>query len=122
MEYTTSRPVPGLSGLRPLPGDIGRKIADLIWNLKVPVGAVWKLLPWNGGRAPSCAVKLVFWLGLGLGLANPSPNPSPNLNPNQVYLDGDMRIVQDPSGDYFVYTRPVCARSLDEKLAKLSGF
>ena len=33
-----------------------------------------------------------------------------------------MRIVQDPSGDYFVYTRPVCARSLDEKLAKLSGF
>lgn len=97
VEYTTSRPVPGLSGLRPLPGDIGRKIADLIWNLKVPVGAVWKLLPWNGGRAPSCAVKL-------------------------VYLDGDMRIVQDPSGDYFVYTRPVCARSLDEKLAKLSGF
>ena len=118
--------MPGLSGLRPLPGDIGRKIADLIWNLKVPVGAVWKLLPWNGGRAPSCAVKLVYWLGLGLGLANPNPNPSPNpnpnLNPNQVYLDGDMRIVQDPSGDYFVYTRPVCARSLDEKLAKLSGF
>ena len=57
--------MPGLSGLRPLPGDIGRKIADLIWNLKVPVGAVWKLLPWNGGRAPSCAVKLVYWLGLG---------------------------------------------------------
>ena len=116
--------MPGLSGLRPLPGDIGRKIADLIWNLKVPVGAVWKLLPWNGGRAPSCAVKLVSWLGLGLGLADPNPNPSPNpnLNPNQVYLDGDMRIVQDPSGDYFVYTRPVCARSLDEKLAQLSGF
>ena len=110
--------MPGLSGLRPLPGDIGRKIADLIWNLKVPVGAVWKLLAWNGGRAPSCAVKLVYWLGLGLA----NPNPNPNLNPNQVYLDGDMRIVQDPSGDYFVYTRPVCARSLDEKLAQLSGF
>ena len=85
VEYTTSRPVPGLSGLRPLPGDAGFKIAELIWNLKVPVGAVWKLLPWNKGRAPECAVKL-------------------------VYFDGDMRIVQDPSGDYFVYTRPVCAR------------
>ena len=89
--------MPGLSGLRPLPGDIGRKVADTIWNLKVPVGAIWKLLPWNGGRAPSCAVKL-------------------------VYFDGDMRVVEDPSGDYFVYTRPGCARSLDEKLAKLSGF
>ena len=86
--------MPGLSGLRPLPGDIGRKIADLIWNLKVPVGAVWKLLPWNGGRAPSCAVKL-------------------------VYFDGDLRIVQDPGGQYFVYTRPVCPRPLADKIASL---
>ena len=77
--------MPGLSGLRPLPGDIGRKIADLIWNLKVPVGAVWKLLPWNGGRAPTCSVKL-------------------------VYFDGDTRIVEDSSGAYFVYARAVAPR------------
>ena len=45
-------------------------------NLRVPVGAVWKLLPWNKARRR--AVKL-------------------------VYFDGDMRIVEDPSGDLFVY-------------------
>jgi len=92
--YTTSRPVPGLSGLRPLPGEVGKKIAEAIWSLKVPVGFVWKLLPWNQGKAPTCAVKL-------------------------VYFDGDIRIVQDPGGQYFVYTRPVAPRSLDEKLAAL---
>ena len=95
VEYTTSRPVPGLSGLRPLPGDFGKKIAEIIWSLKVPVGPVWKLLPWNGGNAPTCSVKL-------------------------VYFDGDLRVVQDPGGQYFVYTRPVAPRSLDAKLASLS--
>ena len=55
-----------------------------------------------GGNAPTCAVKL-------------------------VYYDGDMRIVQDKgsgedSGKFFVYTRPVCPRSLDEKLAAIGGF
>lgn len=87
VEYTTSRPVPGLSGPRPLPGEIGFKIRDFISRQKVPVGAIWKLLPWNKGRGPECAVKL-------------------------VYFDGDMRIVQDPSGDLFVYTRPVAPRPL----------
>ena len=29
-----------------------------------------------------------------------------------VYFDGDMRIVQDPGGQYFVYTRPVAPRPL----------
>ena len=72
--------------LRPLPGDAGFKIADVIWNLRVPVGPVWQLLPWNKGP-PTCAVKL-------------------------VYFDGDMRIVEDPSGDLFVYTRPVAPRPL----------
>ena len=97
VEYTTSRPVPGLSGLRPLPGDIGRTIADAIWSLRVPVGAVWKLLPWNKGPA-TCSVKL-------------------------VYFDGDMRIVQDvPSGQHFVYMRPVAPRSIDQKLSQLNGF
>ena len=89
VDYTTSRPVEGLSGLRPLPGDAGFKIADIIWNLRVPVGTVWKLLPWNQGIGPECSVKL-------------------------VYFDGDLRIVQDPSGDYFVYTRPVAPRPLAE--------
>lgn len=87
VDYTTSRPVPGLSGLRPLPGEWGKKIAEIIWNLKVPVGAIWKLLPWNKGRGPTCSVKL-------------------------VYFDGDMRIVEDTSGDFFVYTRPVAPRPL----------
>ena len=71
MDYTTSRPVPGLSGL-----------GKWIWSIKVPVGAVWKLLPWNKGRAPTCSVFL-------------------------KYLDDDMRVVQDVDGEYFVYTRPV---------------
>lgn len=87
VEYTTSRPVPGLSGLRPLPGEWGKKIAEVIWSLKVPVGAIWKLLPWNKGRPPTCSVKL-------------------------VYFDGDMRIVEDPGGELFVYTRPVAPRPL----------
>ena len=30
VQYTTSKPVPGLSGLRPLPGEWGYKIADLM--------------------------------------------------------------------------------------------
>ena len=84
VQYTTSRPVDGLSGLRPLPGDVGRKIAEFIWSIKVPVGAVWKLLPWNNGP-PTCAVQL-------------------------VYFDGDFRIVRDPGGQLFVYTRAVAPR------------
>ena len=89
VEYTTSRPVDGLSGLRPLPGDFGKKIADLIWNLKVPVGAVWKLLPWNKGP-PTCAVTL-------------------------KYFDGDFRIVADPGGELFMYMRAVAPRPLEIK-------
>eukprot|EP00324_Dicrateria_rotunda_P000738 CAMPEP_0206156422 /NCGR_PEP_ID=MMETSP1474-20131121/2978_1 /ASSEMBLY_ACC=CAM_ASM_001110 /TAXON_ID=97495 /ORGANISM="Imantonia sp., Strain RCC918" /LENGTH=286 /DNA_ID=CAMNT_0053555505 /DNA_START=32 /DNA_END=892 /DNA_ORIENTATION=+ len=86
VQYTTSRPVPGLSGLRPLPGDIGKRIADLIWSIKVPVGAVWKLLPWNRGP-PTCAVQL-------------------------VYYDGDLRIVRDAGGELFVYARAIAPRPL----------
>ena len=88
VDYTTSRPVPGLSGLRPLPGGAGKWIAEQIWNLRVPVGAVWKLLPWNKGLAPTCAVKL-------------------------VYHDGDMRIVEEDGGSLFVYMRPVAPRPID---------
>ena len=51
-------------------------------QVKVPVGAVWKLLPWNRGLPPTCSVE-------------------------QVYLDDDVRIAKDTSGQYFVYARPV---------------
>mmetsp|Transcript_79923 Transcript_79923/g.159579 ORF Transcript_79923/g.159579 Transcript_79923/m.159579 type:complete len:317 (-) Transcript_79923:132-1082(-) len=74
VEYTTSKPVPGLQGL-----------GEWIWSVKVPVGAVWKLLPWNQGRPASCSVAV-------------------------VYLDSDFRVVQDNDGELFVYTRPVVPR------------
>jgi len=80
VEYTTSRKVEGLSGL-PL-------IGDAIWKIRVPVGAIWKLLPWNKGREASCEVAV-------------------------RYVDNDFRVVEDVSGDFFVYTRPVVARPLD---------
>jgi hypothetical protein len=83
VDYTTSRKVPGLSGL-PL-------IGDWIWKINVPVGAIWKLLPWNKGRAATCKVFV-------------------------KYVDDDFRIVQDIDGEYFVYTRPVVPRPLQLKL------
>jgi len=79
VDYTTSRKVDGLDGL-PLLGDI-------IWKIKVPVGAIWKLLPWNKGREATCKVYV-------------------------NYVDQDLRIVQDVDGEYFVYTRPVVPRKL----------
>lgn len=69
VDYTTSRKVPGLAGL-PL-------IGDFIWKVNVPVGAIWKLLPWNKGRAATCNVFV-------------------------KYVDGDFRVVQDIDGEYFV--------------------
>lgn len=77
VDYTTSRPVPGLSGL-----------GEWIWSVKVPVGFIWKLLPWNKGRKASCSVTV-------------------------KYVDNDFRIVEDKDGDLFVYSRPVVPRELD---------
>lgn len=77
VDYTTSRPVKGLSGL-----------GEWIWSVKVPVGTIWKLLPWNKGRAAECSVTV-------------------------KYVDKDFRIVEDNAGDLFVYTRPVVSRALD---------
>ena len=77
VDYTTSRPVEGLSGL-----------GEWIWSVKVPVGAIWKLLPWNKGRSADCSVRV-------------------------AYCDEDFRIVEDKSGDLFVYSRPVVSRKLD---------
>lgn len=74
VDYTTSKPVPGLQGL-----------GEGIWGRRVPVGAIWKLLPWNKGRPASCSIKT-------------------------KYLDESFRVMEDVSGEYFVYTRPVCPR------------
>lgn len=74
VDYTTSKPVAGLQGL-----------GEWIWSVKVPVGAIWRLLPWNKGRCPTCKV-------------------------THVFLDEDMRIVQDLDGELFVYSRPVVPR------------
>lgn len=79
VDYTTSRKVDGLNGL-PVFG-------DYIWKLKIPVGAIWKLLPWNRGREMTAKVYI-------------------------NYADKDFRIVQDIDGEYFVYTRPVVSREL----------
>mmetsp|Transcript_7787 Transcript_7787/g.7360 ORF Transcript_7787/g.7360 Transcript_7787/m.7360 type:complete len:366 (-) Transcript_7787:137-1234(-) len=77
VDYTTSRPVPGLQGL-----------GKWVWDVKVPVGFVWQILPWNNGRKATCSVDV-------------------------KYFDDDFRIVQDNDGELFVYTRPVVPRPLD---------
>jgi len=79
VDYTTSRKVPGLQGL-----------GKWIWSIKVPVGAVWKILPWNKGREATCSV-------------------------SHVFVDNDFRIVEDIDGELFVYTRPVVPRDFDIK-------
>ena len=57
-------------------------------TLKVPVGAVWRLLPWNKGRDATCSVENVF-------------------------VDDLIRVVRDIDGEYFVYSRPVVPRALE---------
>jgi hypothetical protein len=49
IDYTTAKPVRGLNGL-----------GEWIWGTKVPVGAVWKLLPWNKGRAAVATIKIRY--------------------------------------------------------------
>lgn len=75
VDYTTAKPV---EGLQTIPGTT---------NIKIPVGSIWKLLPWNKGRAATCSVDV-------------------------RYLDDDFRVVQDNDGELFVYTRPVSPRFL----------
>jgi hypothetical protein len=71
VDYTTARPVEGLQGL-----------GEFIWGLKVPVGAIWRLLPWNGGRAATATIRI-------------------------RYADADFRVMEDSDGELFVYTKPV---------------
>ena len=75
VDYTTAKEVEGLTTI---PGTA---------NIKVPVGAIWKLLPWNRGRSATCQVEM-------------------------KYLDSDIRIVEDGDGELFVYTRPVAPRDM----------
>ncbi|KAJ1460239.1 hypothetical protein M885DRAFT_478434 [Pelagophyceae sp. CCMP2097] len=74
VDYTSSKPVKGLQGL-----------GEWIWSVKIPVGFLWRLLPWNKGRKAECSVRL-------------------------KYLDDDMRVVEDIDGELFVYARPVVSR------------
>jgi hypothetical protein len=74
VQYTEAEEVPGLPPL-----------GNWVMNRRVPVNAIWQLLPWNGGRKPTCSVTL-------------------------KYLDEDFRVVADNDGEMFVYTRPVDPR------------
>lgn len=73
VDYTTAKPVDGLQGF------------DFLFGRKVPVGKIWKLLPWNNGRAATCTIDV-------------------------KYFDEDFRVMEDLDGELFVYTRPVSSR------------
>eukprot|EP00930_Biecheleria_cincta_P048999 TRINITY_DN34241_c0_g1_i1.p1 TRINITY_DN34241_c0_g1~~TRINITY_DN34241_c0_g1_i1.p1 ORF type:complete len:364 (-),score=57.12 TRINITY_DN34241_c0_g1_i1:45-1064(-) len=70
VQHTEMKRVPGLE-----------PASDFVVGPKVPVNDIWQLLPWNGGRRPTCKVTL-------------------------RYVDEDMRIVEDDFGEFFVYSRP----------------
>lgn len=74
VDYTTAKQVEGLKGL-----------GNFAWDTKVPVGAIWRLLPWNNGRSATCSLQI-------------------------RYCDGDFRVMEDIDGEYFVYARPLCPR------------
>lgn len=78
VQYTEGREVPGLPGLPGLPPGVPSPFQ----NRRVPVNDIWRRLPWNNGRAPTCSMQL-------------------------RYVDEDMRIVADDDGEFFVYMRPV---------------
>lgn len=69
--------MPGLKGL-----------GEFIWKIKVPLNAIWRLLPWNKGRDATCQLTI-------------------------PYLDPHFRIAQDADVEFFVYTRPVVLRAFD---------
>jgi hypothetical protein len=74
VDYTTAKPVEGLQGL-----------GEWMFGIRVPVGAIWKLLPWNKGRAALAQVKL-------------------------LYCDDNFRVVEDSDGEVFCYARPLVSR------------
>jgi len=74
LELQTTRvdPAPGVP-LIPL-------VSGLLMGRDYPVNFVWKLLPWNRGRAPTAATYVKF-------------------------VDEDFRVTADRDGEYFVYVR-----------------
>lgn len=62
-------------------------LGEWVMNRRIPVNEVWQALPWNNGNKPTCGVIL-------------------------RYFDGDLRIVADDDGEFFVYMRPVDPRGL----------
>mmetsp|Transcript_15585 Transcript_15585/g.59214 ORF Transcript_15585/g.59214 Transcript_15585/m.59214 type:complete len:308 (-) Transcript_15585:2100-3023(-) len=76
VELTRAREVPGLP---PMP-----IVGNRVYDVRVPVGSMWDLLPWNKTKA-KCRVQI-------------------------KYLDDDFRIAADRYGQLFVYTRPVVPR------------
>jgi len=73
LDCTRAEEAPGIP-LLPL---LGR----FLTGRDAPVGAVWRLLPWNGGRRATAALRVTF-------------------------CDGDTRVVRDTAGRFFVYGRP----------------
>jgi len=57
-------------------------LGKLLMERWAPVNAVWKLLPWNWGGAPTCSVSI-------------------------KYVDDEFRIAEDKYGQLFVYMRPI---------------
>ncbi len=72
LDSTRVEQAPGIE-LMPL---IGR----FLTGRDAPVGAVWRLLPWNKGRPPVCTLEC-------------------------TYVDADTRIMRDRDGAFFVYMR-----------------
>lgn len=70
-------PCPGVPDIKKIP-ILGR----LFMDTDFPVSSVWKWLPWNRGRAPKCHVFV-------------------------KYVDETFRVMEDPDGELFVYTRPL---------------
>ena len=73
LDCTRTEEAPGIP-LLPL---LGRALT----GRDLPVGAVWRLLPWNGGRRATAALRV-------------------------TYCDADTRVVRDTAGRFFVYGRP----------------
>jgi len=74
LQRTRIDPAPGIPRL-PL-------IGKVLMERDYPVSAVWRRLPWNGGRAPKCFVTVKF-------------------------VDSTFRVMEDPDGEIFVYSRPL---------------
>jgi hypothetical protein len=53
---------------------------SLLEDREFPTRSVWTLLPWNGGRPPRCSLRV-------------------------LYVDDDVRVMQDVAGATMVYAK-----------------